>query len=605
MSESADTSPQKPHRLLPEPLETSSHSSKKARDGKKLGTNAASTQADLHIPEPGKSPLINGMSDPMDSNETQSSIMPTDRLSGFSRHINIPSSISSEKRHLIPSARVAGLRHQTKTRRFTPQLMETARHSYHPVRRSASIDSLPRRQTRDIEDIQNCYDQMEAEPGVNQESSFSYASLLRRQETRRRSFRVPELPAIPSSGSEISSGRSSPEQVAAPLAARPAICPDDKRHSRDNQANPPLELNPPLPPYPSEAQLKEHALAAFPNEQVYQPVDHFAIDMGEEQSAYDEPGLHKQRLDLKSNRRASSADLPSELEHLRRHKEEAGMNRRHYLTTRGGHVPCMTHQTTNGFDEVAIRDEVRDKNRLLAKTRQAASPPMLGSDLAFPQSLTPETTMCEGFFGGDLSCPAPAGLWNHNARVHAQHDQGGLWNGTCKPDRHSTAHTEALLMGLVTPRRGVENDACLVSNYPHQSQAPSFEHPHHTSQGSRVDLYHSDNSAWEFNDRFVSQIYDYLSLGYPSVARYYDHELSKVSGLPIAALRADDLKSEAKGHVGIYSVKNESEESGACMRWLALRLYIQEWARWNPQMLEADRYHEGWGVSERKGSWAV
>jgi hypothetical protein len=115
----------------------------------------------------------------------------------------------------------------------------------------------------------------------------------------------------------------------------------------------------------------------------------------------------------------------------------------------------------------------------------------------------------------------------------------------------------------------------------------------------------SDDIDQEFNDRFVTQIYNYLSLGYPSVARYYDCELSKVSGVPVAALRADDLNTDAKGHVAVHDFMRKGSANGVCMRWTALRLYIQEWARQQPQMSEADPYHETWGVRERKGSWAV
>ncbi|GKZ40220.1 hypothetical protein AbraIFM66950_003703, partial [Aspergillus brasiliensis] len=55
----------------------------------------------------------------------------------------------------------------------------------------------------------------------------------------------------------------------------------------------------------------------------------------------------------------------------------------------------------------------------------------------------------------------------------------------------------------------------------------------------------------ELTDSFVTQIYNYLSLGYPCVARYYDHELSTISGISVADLRRDDLKTDAKGYVSV------------------------------------------------------
>lgn len=104
----------------------------------------------------------------------------------------------------------------------------------------------------------------------------------------------------------------------------------------------------------------------------------------------------------------------------------------------------------------------------------------------------------------------------------------------------------------------------------------------------------------EFDDSFVTQIYNYLSLGYPCVARYYDHELSKISGIPVEELRRDDLSADARGYV----VAPADNLAVGCVRWKALRLYIHEWARQQPNMVEEETGLEGWGVPERRGSWA-
>jgi hypothetical protein len=110
----------------------------------------------------------------------------------------------------------------------------------------------------------------------------------------------------------------------------------------------------------------------------------------------------------------------------------------------------------------------------------------------------------------------------------------------------------------------------------------------------------------EFDDAFVTQMYNYLSLGYPCVARYYDHELSKVSGIPVSDLRRDDLHTDAKGYVGVTkgSATSGDIEGSVCMRWKALRIYIHQWARQHPRVTECDSSFETWGVRERRGSWA-
>ncbi|CEL11092.1 hypothetical protein ASPCAL14199 [Aspergillus calidoustus] len=579
MSRPADSTPRKPRKFLPEPIEISSRSSKKKDSG-----------------------------------------LSTERLHTTQIHAT-PESLSNETNGADHTLQIGALnsdRKQRGPRKFAPQLMETARHSVRPGKKQSSQpDSLSRLESRSSNDMDIVVDTKPIESAAaTQESRFSYSSLLRRHEARRHSFRVPDLPAIPSSCSEESKDSVSPSlprSPSAPPGRRAAIPPDTVKQSGDGLEEQFLQYLLPFSLQPSETQLKEQALAAFPNEQVYQPVDHFAIDREEEEPPYDaECHLRDPGLQHRINRRTSSADLQFELEYLRRHKEEAGMNRRHYFTTRGGRLSQLNRRSSKGVDRAVARgqpEEAREKDRPLAQLRQAASPPMLGRDLVFPQSLTPATTISEDsrtHSSNDIQhiFSAFSGLWNANPHVPAQEECNGLWNGTCKVGRQSTYGNEALIPGLVTPRYGAEpatrkgtSDETPMTGVP-VGQQVSRPAVHNLNEPS-------DETNQEFNDGFVTQIYNYLSLGYPSVARYYDYELSKVSGVPVAALRADDLNTDAKGHVAVHDSPKKGSANGACMRWTALRLYIREWARQQPQMSEADPYHETWGVRERKGSWAV
>ncbi|EFX06314.1 hypothetical protein CMQ_6635 [Grosmannia clavigera kw1407] len=122
--------------------------------------------------------------------------------------------------------------------------------------------------------------------------------------------------------------------------------------------------------------------------------------------------------------------------------------------------------------------------------------------------------------------------------------------------------------------------------------------------------------ATEFTDTFVTQVYNYLSLGYPAMARAYDDELSKISGVPVADLERDDAKAldnpgHARGHI---SLGNDSGKTGNgymsmrlshddCPRWHALKLYIYEWARQHPDLDGISSL--AWGMRERRGSWGV
>jgi hypothetical protein len=112
----------------------------------------------------------------------------------------------------------------------------------------------------------------------------------------------------------------------------------------------------------------------------------------------------------------------------------------------------------------------------------------------------------------------------------------------------------------------------------------------------------------EFDDTFVTQVYNYLSLGYPALARQYDQELARISRISLEVLRADDEKKNAKGYIGLTEApegffKGEgSHEYGA--RWKALRVYILEWGRQHPSMSNGAA-PTAWGVRARRGSWAI
>jgi hypothetical protein len=141
----------------------------------------------------------------------------------------------------------------------------------------------------------------------------------------------------------------------------------------------------------AQKQLREQALAAFPNEQVYEPVDHFAIDEDDSGSEEEGSSSHIKYHHIKS-RRQSSADLSWELEYMRHHKEEAEMRLRAMMTF-GQQEPSQNQK------------------------KKGPSPPMLGNDIVLPQSLSPKGTICEhphidtALRGGQNLCNNCEGLW--------------------------------------------------------------------------------------------------------------------------------------------------------------------------------------------------
>ncbi|OJJ46328.1 hypothetical protein ASPZODRAFT_159850 [Penicilliopsis zonata CBS 506.65] len=377
----------------------------------------------------------------------------------------------------------------------------------------------------------------------------------------------------------------------------------------------------------TEKQLKEQALAAFPNEQVYQPVAHFAIDKEDADSEGEDSAFFDTSNEL-SLRRQSSADLSWELECMRQHKEEAEMRDRAMIgRQKPAYTPAeaMKGQAFGRLQSFPPTNTLeawqRDPNITLM--RHGASPPMLGDDLVFPQSLSPRSTLCDAEHGHastyqqgtqEETCEH-CGLWCASAHVHNDCGGGGLWKGTCLKAGELGYHPrESVLSGIITPIPPVD-DVIVDLDIP--LTTPTIQNGKRPStctledglckEGDNTDFLTKGEINEEFNDTFVTQIYNYLSLGYPSVARYYDHELSKISGISIDALRRDDLSSVAQGHVGIGEriFLDKETPGGRCVRWVALQLYIHEWARQQPRMVNADSSLETWGVRERRGSWAI
>ncbi|PYH44802.1 uncharacterized protein BP01DRAFT_416432 [Aspergillus saccharolyticus JOP 1030-1] len=488
-------------------------------------------------------------------------------------------------------------------RRFPPQLMETDTRSF---RRTDTLSQEGRKQKPQQEALNLLTavgDVTYIHRHLAHESRFSYMALRQRQETRRHSFRIPNLPAIPSSFPE------SPHRVEKHNKAglNKSISLGDK--------SPELLFT--IAAITAEKQLKEQALAAFPNEQDHQPVDHFAIDREDEEIYSNEVTIpaHFDVSTSRAHRRTSSADLSWELEYMRRHKEEAEMSDRAMARTRGSPFSPMNDVHSLGTKPQVTHQDNRVKGRDLATVKSDTTPRMLGEDLIFPQSLSPESTICEGSniqhnVTRNRLCGC-SGLWYGPAGAHDRPSNGGLWKGTCQPQNPQQTQSPQQSVVCPVPQR-YKTSTLQPSDADHaRTNRPTQRGPGEitpTISMANQDFRHEPLES-ELHDGLVTQIYNYLSLGYPCVARYFDHELSRISGISVADLRQDDLKSDAMGHVGVSDSlsKGADTSTGICMRWRALQLYILDWARERHRTgyLDMNGEHGAWGVCERKGSWAV
>lgn len=552
----------RPRKFLPQPIETSSRSS---AGGLSKSTNT-----------------VPPTSEATDSQSWQKK--------GDARRRFLPEPVETTKASNYGNS----LQHETQSqphaasagpRRFKPELIETNRQSV-----KGRDDKTFNQQEIGNENLRPNFDGTRLRPRQEtyprpSESKFSYASLLRRQEGRRHSFRVPELPSIPSNSSEASSDSNSSSPSAIKSCSESMTTTHAQTTLIENSKGELSEYLLALAARSAHRQLKEQALAAFPNEQVYEPVDHFAVDVESDESE-DEPWKYPQAHHIKS-RRESSADLSWELEYMRQHKEEAQQRLRIMISSG---KPLFESMQSNP-----------------ASIKNDRSPPMLGDDIVIPRSVSPEGTLCGKRHAGDDSqatqdqCNGCGGLWC--ASNHADQGRGsGLWKGTCQnnqtngprpstlrtttgPRDSSTKANVTKTFSLDLPRAQKTSLQALQ-----RSQKPGTLKPNLLTSSTVLD---------EFNDGFVTQIYNYLSLGYPCVARYYDDELSRISGITVRDLRYDDLKTDARGYV----VAPAHDSPVVCNRWRALRLYIQDWALQQPHIGEDNE--STWGLPERKGSWAI
>ncbi|CAM1509497.1 Fc.00g032360.m01.CDS01 [Cosmosporella sp. VM-42] len=245
------------------------------------------------------------------------------------------------------------------------------------------------------------------------------------------------------------------------------------------------------------------------------------------------------------------------------------------------------------------------------------SPPMLGKDLKFRRCPSPKQTKLEP--------DHPFAALHAEEKHRDLSGKGGLWRGYCfrsesndgylvPADLHAP-QMMATPMPPATPGDPESNYGSAISDEPTSLLSPA-EHRVRNGQPKGLHMLHGlderlkkekaqaeldEKIQQEFNDAFVTQVYNYLSLGYPATARAFDDELSKISLMGIDELERDDEKRLAKGH--LLEADDATPREQRCPRWTALRTYITEWARQHPNLDNLEP--TAWGVRERRGSWAI
>lgn len=277
------------------------------------------------------------------------------------------------------------------------------------------------------------------------------------------------------------------------------------------------------------------------------------------------------------------------------------------------------------------QDKAAEKAFFRLQTRR--SPPMAGKDLSFRMCPSPKQTKLDPEQKWDTST---GGLVEPNRDITGQH---GLWRGYCFTQNKGSealapSRRPAMIVTPMTPatpfEHNDENTATngtagpyTVSAEPMPLASATSEHRSRAGQPKGLHMLMGleqrlqkekiaadldERIAAEFTDQFVTQVYNYLSLGYPATARVYDEELSKISRIPTDELEKEDeavmggVGSRAKGHIK-FSMDLDMSEDKRCPRWKALKQYIFEWARQHPNLDSITPL--AWGVAERRGSWGI
>ena len=456
------------------------------------------------------------------------------------------------------------------------------------------------------------------------ESHFSSAALSKRT-PRRHSFRVPELARIASSESEGGEESKAPSLSTSPSAKSEETEPYKHatriRESVDDQSSGYLLS---LAAKAAERQLREQVLAAYPNEHDYEPVDHFAVDRDSDgsdvegaemvQDTDEKESAHHKRDSPTGRDEAEMRQHPNVLgqhEKDQKEAEQSGLDRRKSLK---GAIEIAEQDRTKAL---TTGHKGEDKQEWKAM-RKAASPPMAGENLTFPKCKSPRQTRLDVASypavkrtSGTTSPTEHTGLWTPSRGISRQGTDSGLWMGVCAASVQLALESPKLIQsGLLTPGEEREDPLATMTKSTDQLLPPS---PPSSLEGKsnciETVLQVEQEIDREFSDTFITQIYNYLSLGYPALARKYDGELSKITKISIDSLRRDDSRTNAKGYVGAPEGSGadvRGMQEGQCERWRALRAYVREWARQQPNMVSRTAVaNEDWGARARKGSWAI
>ena len=680
----SSSSTKRPRRFAPEQIEASTRTTRKPHSNPNDPT-PSDHQTPRQPQNPGESKTKNGSGGSNNTPRRKFAPQPLEVTERHHHHSNkharndqTDSDADDDTAPLLPHERLALAQSKPAgPRKFSPQLIETAKRSRKSGDASPAV--LPHDKTNVSPGESHKF--RRPDPSPLPPSNTPVTSSLKvpglkplpnrqgslhphyptRNNTRSRSYKVPELDSIDSSESEESEAASA-HSNGSDTSNESYKHATRLRESVDENVSGYLLA---LAARVAEKQLREQAAAAFPNSDIHEPVAHF-INRSDSETEVGEPAVTRRGV-VQSTRR-DSGDEKLALIDLQRHGERVLKEKRTMKKTRGFDIEFDSepmHQDawitgTAGSPWAAMAPPKsligglqRDSD--VKKQRNAARPPMLGGTIEFPRCASPEFARFDVTQGADFlrkslgyareDSETNTHLWNHKRKTKGLSPaeastptnkkpggaRGGLWGGHCTA---KDAKPPPMPAGLVTPLRTPARTPCaspmdtrreMMSELPTEPSETQNGRPPpsppSSSNGSqrestlfvldaRLELEAKVEN--EFGDEFVTQVYNYLSLGYPSLARKFDEELSRISCVGIEELRMDDrLTDHTRGYIrlgddapGSHAIVDED----MCRRWRALKIYVREWGR---QMVKKEQDghviagdpRSAWGMPVRRGSW--
>ncbi|KAF1989611.1 hypothetical protein K402DRAFT_401725 [Aulographum hederae CBS 113979] len=657
------SSSKKPRRFAPEPVESSLRTSKDSKAQEEASENTETRGRRRFAPQPIENSTTSSKSNsskcvppvkPANTRRGQFNLLPHEMLwlNNDDDEEDTDSEFDSEA---STSTTASGSK---PARKFAPQLLETA------TRSRKAGDEVPTISSADKTEAISGFAAQSKRTDINHnptapEDAPHHATLLppetleaRRtgsplarvrsnslRSNRSHSFRIPNLDPIESSESEEELEDPDPPS----LSSTPSESSDKSAHykhatrlreSVDDRTSGYLLQ---LAAKSAEKQLRDQAMAAFPNNDIHEPVDHYI-------------GRDSDDTSMSMSRSVDGVtEIDWEMIAMRQHREKAQEEKEKEELNRKADKAMGISKSNNGLWSGPFGKTGMAKGNKpwkceigLKQMQEGARPPMLGGEIEFPRCPSPEPARFDVTQGSDIvrqnmcyltqqtqvePCDEE-GLWHGPKDDEHKPNQrpslwstkgsstppgGGLWGGFCKEGMHGMTPPRGPT-GLMTPAVEGENpfeshniDAVTQSqNQTHLlPPSPPPSNSGISSLDEKLELERSLEE--EFDDSFVTQVYNYLSLGYPSMARQFDDELSKISKVEIKELRQDDQLSTARGYIRLGDEENGKEmgiSEQHCARWKALRLYVREWGRQQPRMAPAPSHQAGFGVTVRRGSWA-